>query len=164
MKWRITVSKLRAGLLFRGNAEEAMNFYRGVFKDFEELSVARMPPNGPAPEGTVIACEFRIRGMDFVAINADYDHKFNEANSYIIDCADQAEVDYYWDALLADGGKESMCGWLWDKFGITWQVTPTRLPELISDPDPGRAGRAMQAMMTMRKIDIAAIEAAANAG
>ncbi len=137
-----------------------MKFYRSVFKDFEELGVVRMP--GEGSDGSVLTVNFRIKGVEFVGINGGPDVTFNDSVSFVIDCEDQAEVDYYWDALTADGGEESMCGWLKDKFGLSWQVTPRQMTELLGDPDPGRAGRAMQAMLQMRKLDIATLEAAAN--
>lgn len=154
------MSNLRASFLYQGNAEEAMNFYRSVFKDFEELGVVRMPGEGSV--GSVLTVNFRIKGVEFVGINGGPDVTFNDSVSFIIDCEDQAEVDYYWEALIADGGEESMCGWLKDKFGLSWQVTPRQMTALLGDPDPDRSGRAMQAMLKMRKLDIATLEAAAN--
>ncbi len=153
---------LKTGLLFRGNALDAMRFYQTIFPDFQEISVSRMPGDGAAETGTVVAVNYSLMGMEFVGINADYGYVHDDAVSFMITCTTQEEIDTYWNALIADGGEESMCGWLKDKFGISWQVTPARLLELIGDPDPARAGRAMQAMMKMRKIDIATIEAAAN--
>jgi len=153
---------LKTSLLFRGNALEVMRFYETVFPDFEEISVSRMPAGGPNEEGAVMAVNYRLLGMEFVAINADFPYVHDDAVSFMITVQTQAEIDAYWHALLADGGEESMCGWLKDKFGISWQVIPVQLPDLIGDPDPGRSSRAMQAMLQMRKIDLAALKSAAN--
>ena len=114
------------------------------------------------PAGTVLTATFEIEGVSFIALNGGPHFKFNEAISLSIDCQSQDEVDYYWDRLTADGGQPSQCGWLKDKFGVSWQTAPARVIELLQDPDPARAQRAMAAMMTMNKIDIATVEAAAN--
>ena len=153
---------LKTSLLFRGNALEVMRFYETVFPDFEEISVSRMPAGGPDEEGEVMAVNYKLLGMEFVAINADFPYVHDDAVSFIITVQTQDEIDTYWNALLADGGEESMCGWLKDRFGISWQVIPVQLPDLLGDPDPGRAGRAMQAMLQMRKIDLAAMQSAAD--
>ena len=150
-------------LWFDHNAEEAAAFYTKLFPNSGVTNVVRAPAGGtPSNEpGAVMVVEFSLDGHTFVGLNGGPAFSFSEAISYQIHCADQAEVDHYWDALL-DGGEPSMCGWLKDRFGLSWQVFPTRLMELIGDPDPERANRAMQAMMTMQKIDLAAIEAAAG--
>lgn len=153
--------KITPFLWFDSQAEEATNFYVSVFKDAEVLSVNRYPEGGPAPAGSVMTTSFRLAGQQFTALNAGPHFKFTEAISFVIDCADQAEVDYYWDALLADGGEPSQCGWLKDKFGLSWQVTPRALIELTTETEPEVAGRVMGAMMRMQKIDIAALRAAA---
>jgi len=153
----------RPSLWFNDNAEEAIAFYISVFGDGELLDAARMPEGGPAPAGTFLAGEFRLRDQVFAAMNGGPEFTFNEAVSFVIDCKDQAEVDYFWDSLLADGGREDQCGWLKDKFGLSWQVVPTRLIELLSDPNPARSSAAMQAMLQMQKIVIADLEAAADA-
>ncbi|HQY29722.1 MAG TPA: VOC family protein [Thermomicrobiales bacterium] len=153
---------LKTSLLFRGNALEVMRFYETVFPDFEEISVSRMPAGGPDEEGEVMAVNYKLLGMEFVAINADFPYVHDDAVSFMITVQTQDEIDTYWTALLADGGEESMCGWLKDRFGISWQVIPVQLPDLLGDPDPGRAGRAMQAMLQMRKIDLAAMQSAAD--
>lgn len=145
-----------------GNAEEMMDFYVGIFPNSKVLSVTRAPESAPAPTGSVMMCSFELDGQTFHCLNAGPNFPYTNAVSFTIDCADQAEVDYYWERLTADGGKEIQCGWLTDKFGLPWQVTPRRLIELISSPDQEVASRAMAAMMTMVKIDIAAIEAAAR--
>jgi predicted 3-demethylubiquinone-9 3-methyltransferase (glyoxalase superfamily) len=114
------------------------------------------------PSGTVTVVTFELAGREFVAMSAGPEFKFTEAISIMVDCESQEEVDRYWNALTADGGEESYCGWLKDKYGLSWQIVPTRLNELIADPDPARANRAMQAMLGMQKLDIAALEAAAG--
>ena len=157
------MSKIRPNLWFNFNGEEAMAFYKSVFPDFEELGIMRTPVDTPGPKaGEVVIVNFRIFDQEFVGINGGPDFPFSESVSFEIVCSDQAEVDYYWDKLTADGGEESQCGWLMDKFGLSWQVTPRRMIELLGDPDPGRSSRAMQAMLQMRKLDIATLEAAAN--
>ena len=151
-------------LWFDGQAEEAARFYVSVFPNSRILSV------NPAPEGTpgvnpgdVLTVEFELDGVHFTGLNGGPHFHFDEAISFQIDTADQAETDFYWDALIADGGEESVCGWLKDRFGLSWQVVPRRLTELTTDADPQRAARAIEAMLQMRRIDIAAIEAAADA-
>ncbi len=150
-------------LWFDNNAAEAAAFYVKIFPDSAITNVVHAPSGGtPSNEpGAVMVVEFTLDGASFVGLNGGPHFSFSEAISLQIPCADQAEADYYWDALLADGGEPSDCGWLKDRFGLSWQVFPTRLMELIGDPDPARANRAMQAMMTMQKIDLPAIEAAA---
>jgi predicted 3-demethylubiquinone-9 3-methyltransferase (glyoxalase superfamily) len=147
--------KITPFLWFDNQAEEAMNFYVSVFPNSEALGVNRMGD-------TVITTNFRLNGQEFVALNGGPQFKFTEATSFVIDCASQDEVDYYWNKLTADGGEESQCGWLKDKFGLSWQVVPSRLMELLQDPDPGRANRAMQAMLQMKKIEIPKLEQAAD--
>ena len=154
--------KISPCLWFDKEAEQAMNFYLSVFKDGKAGEVLRYGENAPMPAGTVLTATFEIEGMRFIALNGGPHFKFNEAISLSIDCQSQAEVDYFWDKLTADGGQPSQCGWLKDKYGVSWQVVPARMIELLKDPDAGRANRAMQAMMTMTKIDVAKIEAAAN--
>lgn len=152
--------KVTPFLWFDGNADEAMNFYLSVFKDSKCLSESRYSDAGPGPAGSVMVCSFEILGMKFLALNGGPMFKFNESVSFMIDCKDQEEVDYYWDKLLA-GGEASACGWLKDKFGLSWQVTPRRLMELMSTDDPEANKRVMQAMMQMVKIDIPTLERAA---
>ena len=151
-------------LWFDKDAEQAMEFYTSVFKHSKVVKVSRYGDAGPGPKGQVMVGEFEIAGQRFLALNGGPQFKFTEAVSFVISCEDQDEVDYYWSSLTAGGGQESMCGWLKDKFGLSWQVTPVQLPELLSDKDPGRSGRAMQAMLQMRKIDIAALKRAADRG
>ena len=149
-------------LWFDTAGEEAAEFYVSIFPNSKITRVLRYDDTFADRAGQVLTVDFELDGQSYVALNGGPQFTFSEAVSFMIHCADQAEVDYYWDKLV-DGGEPSMCGWLKDKFGFSWQVTPDRLPELLSDPDPGRAKRAMAAMMTMVKIDIAAIEAAADA-
>ena len=154
--------KISPCLWFDKEAEQAMNFYLSVFKNSKAGEVLRYGENAPMPAGTVLTATFELDGMQFIALNGGPHFKFNEAVSFSIDCKSQAEVDHYWDKLTADGGQPGKCGWLKDKFGVSWQVVPARMIELLKDSDPARAQRAMQAMMTMTKIDVAKIEAAAN--
>ncbi|MEO7236178.1 MAG: VOC family protein [Lapillicoccus sp.] len=149
-------------LWFDAQGEEAATFYVSVFPRSRILGVTRYGPDQPRPEGTALTVEFELDGQRFVALNGGPQFSFSEAISFQIPCADQAEVDRYWSALTGDGGREDQCGWVKDRFGLSWQVIPTRLPELLSDPDPERATRAMQAMMRMQKLDIAALERAAD--
>ncbi|MFL6857100.1 MAG: VOC family protein [Allosphingosinicella sp.] len=150
-------------LWFDGRAEEAANFYAALFPDSRVDAVTRSPADYPAGKaGDVITVEFTLMGRPFMGLNGGPAFAFTEAVSFSILCDDQAEVDRYWDALIADGGEPSVCGWLKDRFGLSWQVTPKILPRLLADPDRARARRAMEAMMTMGKIDAAAIERAAD--
>ncbi|UIJ33557.1 VOC family protein [Allobranchiibius sp. GilTou73] len=158
-------TELTTFLWFPGNASEAARFYATVFPDVRIERQDEYPQAaadaGAGTAGEVMTVSFTIGGQRFVGLNGGPQFPFTEAVSFQIACADQAETDRYWDALTADGGEESQCGWCKDRFGVSWQVTPTRLTELVSDPDKDRAGRAMKAMFTMRKIDIAEIEQAA---
>ena len=149
--------KITPFLWFNDNAEEAATFYVSVFPNSRITDVARMGEGGPA-----LTVAFTLDGEDFVGLNGGPVYAFTEAVSFVIDCETQEEVDRYWEALTADGGQPGDCGWLKDRFGLSWQVVPRRLPELLTDPDPARAQRAMQAMMQMHKLDIATLEAAAN--
>jgi predicted 3-demethylubiquinone-9 3-methyltransferase (glyoxalase superfamily) len=154
------MQKVTPFLWFDNQAEEAMNFYVSLFPDSKVRNVVRYPDAGPSNNVTV--CDFTVAGMEISAMNAGPYFKLNEAFSLVVDCKDQAEVDHYWSKLTADGGEESMCGWLKDKFGVSWQIVPRRLIELTTDPDPAKAKRAMEAMLKMRKINVAEIEAAAK--
>ncbi|HWE46201.1 MAG TPA: VOC family protein [Caulobacteraceae bacterium] len=156
------MSKLTTFLWFDGKAEEAARFYASVFPNGKVGDVTYYGENMPLPAGTVLTAEFEIFGQAFVALNGGPHFKFSEAVSFQIPCENQAEVDRYWDTLIADGGEPGPCGWLKDRYGLSWQVTPTRLMQLLHDPDKAKADRATQAMMQMGKIDIAAIEAAAE--
>ena len=149
-------------LWFDGTAEEAAQLYTSIFPDSRIDRVNRSPADNPSTkEGEVITVEFTLGGRPFIGLNGGPDFQFNEAVSFSIDCQDQAEVDRYWAALTANGGEPSQCGWLKDRFGVSWQVVPRRLTELMAGPDRDAARRAMEAMLEMGKIDVARIEAAA---
>jgi predicted 3-demethylubiquinone-9 3-methyltransferase (glyoxalase superfamily) len=146
-------------LWFDGNAEEATQFYVSVFPNSRVTHVDRYSDVGPDPDAPVVFIEFALNGQPFQALNGGPEFHFSEAISFSIDCADQAEVDYYWDALIA-GGEPMQCGWLKDRYGVAWQVVPRRLNELLRDPDRERAGRVMRRMLEMVKLDVAELEAA----
>lgn len=155
------MQKITPCLWFDGQAEDAARFYTSLLPDSRVDRVMRSPADNPSgPAGMVLVVEFTLAGVKYVGLNGGPQFPFTEAVSFQIACADQAEVDRLWAALSA-GGMESQCGWLKDRWGLSWQIVPTRLTELMADPDPGRAKRAMEAMMTMGKIDIAALERAA---
>jgi len=154
--------KITPFLWFDDKAEEAAKFYTSVFKNSKLGAISRYGDAGPGPKGSVMTASFSIEGMEFTALNGGPHFKFNESVSFVVHCKTQQEVDEYWSKLLADGGQESQCGWLKDKFGMSWQITPDRLVELITNKDAAKSQRAMQAMMQMTKIDIAKIEQAAN--
>lgn len=147
-------------LWFDGQAEEAARFYTSIFKDGRIGRIARYTEAGPGEPGSVVTVEFEINGQRFVALNGGPEFTFNESVSFQIHCADQAEVDYYWERLTEDGGQESQCGWVKDKFGVSWQVVPDGLIELVHDPDPEKAARATRAMLSMSKLDIDAVRKA----
>jgi predicted 3-demethylubiquinone-9 3-methyltransferase (glyoxalase superfamily) len=149
-------------LWFDTEAEDAAEFYCSVFPNSRITDVLRYTDAGPGPAGTVVTVDFELDGRPFTAINGGPAFTFDEAVSFLIECADQDEVDHYW-SLLTEGGEESQCGWLKDRYGLSWQVAPTLLLGLLQDPDPARAARATEAMLGMKKIDLAAIEAAADA-
>ena len=150
-------------LWFDNQAEEAVNFYVSLFKDSKVEYVGRFTNDGPAPDAPVMWIDFRINGQPFQALNGGPLFTFSEAISFAIECADQEEVDRYWDALTADGGEPSECGWLKDKYGVSWQVVPRVLNELLKDPDLERAGRVMRRMLQMQKLDVAELQAAYDA-
>ncbi|PWF84683.1 VOC family protein [Kocuria rosea] len=149
-------------LWFDTEAQDAANFHLTVFPNSRIPDITYYGEAGPRPAEMVLTVEFELDGHPFTALNGGPEFSFSEAVSFQIDCADQAEVDRYWEALTADGGQESMCGWLKDKYGLSWQMVPRRLVELLADPDPGRAQRVMAAMLSMRKLVIADLEAAAD--
>ncbi|HEX2387858.1 MAG TPA: VOC family protein [Solirubrobacterales bacterium] len=152
--------KITPNLWFDGNAEEAASFYVDVFDDGRITNVSHYP-EGTSSAGKVVTVEWELNGQAFIGINGGPQFKFDEAVSFMITCKDQAEVDYYWERLT-DGGAESQCGWLRDRFGLSWQVVPEGIEELFSDPDPTKAERAWQAMMKMRKLDVAELRNAAE--
>ena len=149
--------KITTCLWFDHQAEDAAGFYVSVFDDARVLDVARYGEGGPGPAGQAITVRFEIDGRTFTALNGGPAFTFNESVSFVIDCSSQEEVDRYWSAL-SDGGSESQCGWLKDKYGVSWQVVPAMLGQLIGGPDPVGSQRAMQAMLGMRKLDIAALQ------
>lgn len=153
--------RISPNLWFDMNAVEAAEFYCSVFPNSKIVSTAKYPEGGPGPAGEVMVVEFELDGQRVVGINGGPDFTFSEAVSLEITCKDQEEVDYYWDRLT-DGGQESQCGWLKDKFGFSWQVVPEGMDAVFSNPDPQVAARAMQAMLGMRKLDVAALRAAAE--
>jgi predicted 3-demethylubiquinone-9 3-methyltransferase (glyoxalase superfamily) len=146
-------------LWFDGNAEEAARFYVSVFKNSKIVTTARYGDAGPGPKGSVMTVVFSLDGQEFIGLNGGPHFRFTEAVSFSIDCKTQEEVDYYWDRLSA-GGEPSQCGWLKDRFGLSWQVNPGVLGEMLGDPEPARAKRVMEAMLKMQKIDIAALKRA----
>ena len=153
--------RITPNLWFDTQAEEAAEFYCSVFPSSKVTSVARYTEAGPGEPGTVMTVEFELDGQRFVGINGGPEFTFSEAVSFQIDCEDQAEVDHYWDKLT-DGGEEVQCGWLKDRYGLSWQVVPRGMEAVFSDPDPERAKRAMEAMLGMKKLDIAALRKAAD--
>jgi len=152
------MTKITPFLWFDTQAEEAMNFYVSVFKNSKVHNVSR------GPDGKAFTVSFELNGQEFMGLNAGPQFKFNEAVSFFVNCKDQAEVDYYWEKLTADGGEESMCGWLKDKYGLSWQIIPKALGELMGDPDPVKSQRVMQAMLQMQKIIVADLERAHDKG
>lgn len=158
-----TVQKLTPFLWFDTQALDAAEFYVSVFKDSQIVDVSYYSDGTPMPAGTPMVVVFELAGLRFSALNGGPHYTLNEAFSISISCDGQDEVDEYWDKLV-EGGEPSQCGWLKDRFGLSWQVVPVQLMQALSDPDPGRAQRAMQAMMGMGKIDIAGLERAANSG
>ena len=148
------MTKITPFLWFDTQAEEAMNFYTSIFKNSKKYNIS-LDPNGK-----VFTVAFELEGQDYIGLNAGPAFKFNEAISMFVNCEDQAEVDYFWNALTADGGEESMCGWLKDKYGLSWQIVPRQLNELLNDPDREKAGRVMDAMLNMKKIIVADLQKA----
>lgn len=151
--------KITPFLWFNDNAEQAMDFYTSVFKNSKIVSVSRYGDAGPGPKGSVMVGKFEIEGQEFLALNGGPNFTFTEAISLVVNCETQAEVDAYWDKLGA-GGKIQQCGWLKDKFGLSWQIVPAALGKLMADADPAQAARVMQAVMKMVKLDIATLQKA----
>lgn len=160
----MTTQKITPFLWFDHQAEEAVKFYTAVFKNSKIGRILRYDEEAAKasdqPAGSVLTIEFEIEGQKFVALNGGPQFKFNESVSFVVNCETQAEVDYYWEKLIGDGGQESACGWLKDKFGLSWQITPTALIDMLHDKNSQKAGRVMHAMLQMQKIDIARLEAA----
>jgi predicted 3-demethylubiquinone-9 3-methyltransferase (glyoxalase superfamily) len=155
------VPRIIPNLWFDTQALDAAEFYVSVFPNSRVTEVSHYTEAGPRPEGTVLTVDFELDGQPFTGINGGPEFTFSEAVSFLVECADQAEVDYYWEKLT-DGGAEIECGWLRDRYGLAWQVVPAGMGDLINDPDRERAARAMRAMLGMKKIDIAAMKAAAD--
>ena len=160
------MQKITPFLWFDDRAEEAAKFYTSVFRDSKVGKIlryseetAKVSQSG-RPPGSVLTVEFEIEGQKFTALNGGPQFKFNESVSFVVNCETQEEVDYYWEKLTADGGEESACGWLKDKFGVSWQITPTVLIEMLQDKDPEKSERAMEAMLQMQKIDINTLKVA----
>ena len=153
---------ITTSLWFDTEAEEAANFYVSVFKNSQVRNVARYGEAGPRPAGMVMTVDFELDGQQFIALNGGPEFRFTEAVSLQVNCESQEEVDRYW-SVLSEGGEEGPCGWLKDRYGLSWQIIPVALTELINDPDTAKAQRVMAAMLQMKKIDIAALEAAAEA-
>jgi predicted 3-demethylubiquinone-9 3-methyltransferase (glyoxalase superfamily) len=156
------VPTITPNLWFDSNGLEAAEFYVSVFPNSEITTITRYGDAGPGEPGTVLTVDFVLDGQPYTAINGGPMFTFDEAVSFLINCADQAEIDSYWEKLIAGGGEESQCGWLKDRFGLSWQVVPANWTDLMNDPDEAKAQRRVQAMLAMKKIDIAAIEAAAG--
>ena len=156
------MQKITPCLWFDTEGEDAATFYTSVFPNSRIREITRYGPAGPRAEGTVMTVSFELDGQEYVALNGGPDFTFNEAISVQVSCEGQEEVDRLW-STLSEGGQEGPCGWLKDRFGLSWQIVPTALPRLLADPDRDRSQRVMQAMLEMRKIDIAALEAAAAA-
>ena len=146
-------------LWFNANAEEAVNFYVSLFPDSKIVETSRWGDSGPLPKGTLLSATFELRGQRFMAMNAGQDRTYSEAISLFVDCETQEEVDRYWNALC-EGGTPQPCGWLKDKYGVSWQIIPSILGKLMNDKDPAKAGRVVQAMLKMKKIDIAELKRA----
>ena len=157
------MQKITPYLWFDTQAEEAVNFYISLFKNSKVLNIARYGEAGPRPAGSIMTISFQLDGQEFVALNGGPEFKFTEAISFCVDCATQEEVDRLW-AKLTEGGEEVQCGWLKDKYGLSWQIVPAGLGEMLSSPDAKKAARAMQAMLAMKKIDLAKIKQAYDQG
>jgi len=156
-----TLTKITPCLWFDTEAEEAANFYTSIFKNSQVREVLRYGSAGPRPEGMVMIATFELDGQAFVALNGGPEFTFNEAISFQVNCESQGEIDEFW-ARLSEGGEEGPCGWLKDRYGVSWQIVPTVLDELVRDPDPDRGQRAMKAMLGMKKLDIAELQRAAD--
>ncbi|MBK8025270.1 MAG: VOC family protein [Chloroflexi bacterium] len=154
------MQKITPYLWFDNQAEEAIRFYTSLFPNSRIVSISRLPGEAPGVDGAVLTATFELNGREFMALNGGPQFKFNESISLFVDCDSQEEVDRLWNALTADGGEESQCGWLKDKYGLSWQIIPEALMRLMSDPNATKAGAVMQAMLQMQKIDVATLQAA----
>ncbi len=154
------MQKIVPNLWFDTEAEEAARYYTSVFPNSKVTNVSYFGEAGPREAGMVLTASFEVEGLTFTAINGGPDFKFNEAVSFLVNCEDQEEVDNYWDRLIGDGGEESMCGWLKDKYGVSWQIIPMALQKMIEDPDKEKANSVMKAMLQMKKIDVAELQKA----
>jgi len=154
------MSKITPFLWFDNNAEEAVQFYTSIFKNSRILETSRYPEGAPGPKGSVMTMKFELNGQEFIALNGGPHFKFNEAISFSVNCETQKEIDEYWEKLTSGGGKEVQCGWLKDKYGLSWQIVPAALGQLMADKDPKKAKRVTQAMMKMVKLDIEALKKA----
>lgn len=154
------MQKITPFLWFDNNAEKAVQFYTSIFKNSKMGTVRRYGEAGPGPKGSAMTVEFQIEGQDFVALNGGPHYQFTPAISLFVKCETQAEVDDLWEKLLSGGGKPNRCGWLQDKFGVSWQVIPTALGKLMGDPDPQKSGRVVRAMLQMEKINIEGLKRA----
>ena len=155
------MQKITPFLWFDNQAEQAAQFYTSIFKNSKILNVSRYGDAGPGPKGSVMVVNFQLFGQDFTALNGGPLFKFSEAFSFVVNCENQQEIDEYWGKLTSGGGTEGDCGWLKDKFGFSWQIVPTALNRLLSDKDPEKVNRVMQAMLKMKKLDIATLQQAA---
>ncbi len=153
------MQKITPFLWFNDQAEEAMNFYVSIFKDSRIIGVSRYGEAGPGPKGMVMTATFQIEGLEFTALNGGPQFKFTEAISFHVDCETQQEVDHLWDKL-SEGGEKGQCGWLKDQYGVSWQIVPTALGQMLQDKDPRKAKNVMQAMLQMKKLDIATLRRA----
>jgi len=153
------MQKITPFLWFNDNAEEAVNFYVSIFRNSRIVSMSRYPEGTPGPAGKVMTATFQLEGQEFIALNGGPEFKFNEAISFFVNCETQEEVDRLWDKL-SGGGEKGQCGWLKDKYGVSWQIVPTALGQMLQDQDPQRSQNVMQAMFKMTKIDIAALRRA----
>jgi predicted 3-demethylubiquinone-9 3-methyltransferase (glyoxalase superfamily) len=156
--------KITPFLWFDTQAEEAMHFYVSIFENSKIIGVSRYGKSGPGPDGSVMTATFELDGQRFVALNGGPHYTFTPAISFAVRCETQAEVDRLWDQLLEGGGKPNRCGWLNDKYGLSWQIVPEALPRLLQDPNPAKASAVMQAMLKMDKIDVALLQQAYDAG
>lgn len=156
------MQKISTCLWFNGQAEQAARFYTSIFKNSRIGEISYYGPNTPGTEGSVLTVAFQIEGQDFLALNGGPDFQFTPAISFVVDCHSQEEVDAYWERLLEGGGRPDQCGWLVDRFGVSWQIVPSVLNELLRDPDGEKANRVMQAMLQMVKLDIAELQRASE--